>query len=248
MAVGSRLIITAASYNAERASVGSAGVRSSGELVWTVEVLTPFGYISRHVVQPEFIRMLAGYRVRPLPRYSIEPPHTIRLVSSRKTVMFGLFSSAGCELPFRLGRQTEWYAGNTIQSFEELLCFEPRDERNRVFGIAGKVQHLSLGHDGAPESVSDFSCRYIIRRKKNKVRRLVGIRIRVVLVGCRPHNKRTALHTLQVNRHTVHLKSERLQRIGHMGPFLCRQRQQKKQQQSGYDSTTGRHHKARNSL
>ena len=73
----------------------------------------------------------------------------------------------------------------------------PADKRDRVFGIAGQLQHLLFGHDRPPETVGDFGSRHIVRGEKNEVRRLVSICIGVVLVRSRTHHKRTAFYAIQ---------------------------------------------------
>ena len=164
----------------------------------------------------------------PLTGDGVSPSHAVGYVASGKTESFAPGAATGGIFPFGLGWQTEGESGNAVQPPDELAGFVPVDKRDRMLRVAGQVQHLAFAHHGTPQTVGHFGRSYVIRGKKNQMRRLVGIGIRIILLRRGSHHKRTAFHALHFYRYAVHFYMYPLQRVRHMRTSLRGQWQRKK--------------------
>ena len=106
-------------------STSRIGLRST--TITAFPVLTPFPYITAHVVHSKLIRPLCGYVVCMRAAVISIPCHFVQIIASAVLVALALLASSGCIFPFCLSRQTEFLACKGVQLDDELLTIIPAD-------------------------------------------------------------------------------------------------------------------------
>ena len=120
--------------------------------VFTIQVLTPFPYISAHIIDSQTIWVLDAHIVAASVTICCAPCHIFDFVTSS---IFGptSLSTSGCIFPLSLGWQAEILTRLCVQTGDESLAIVPGHTLHR------KLSALEIGwvipHHSLPQRLSD---------------------------------------------------------------------------------------------
>ena len=135
-----------------------------------IPVLTPFVYITCHIVDAEFVRLFCGYRMRFL---AIIPCHITQFVASAVFIPFAVLAATSRILPFGLCRQTEFLSRQLAELGDKRLAVIPRHRLHREV-VSREVGRI-LAHYSLPKCLGHFRLPDIVAAQRHGMNRALAI-------------------------------------------------------------------------